>query len=337
MDRDRDRHRAREDRHRSSANSYPDSRNNHHHRSSRSEVERSDRHRSSRHRSPPKQRSRSPRLHSDPNRDRDRKYRDGLIGRDNKTDRERERERRHERIRRHEEDRHHRDRRDRDRRVCKDCWERKERHCNHHHKDRKDRRDEGGDKNKDVIMLSDSDEELQDVEIEDTDEDEEQEIERLRQQRRELLQKLFAVNNDNDASNSGFSSVQNSPKSLKDSTMSPQSAPNEDSQPFNSFEETIEEKRRRVGVSICEEENSKEEEQNGLKNDTDLEPPKVAETAVKKKPVDMFSDADIFADDISSTADSFNTKGIENPALLDNWDDAEGYYSKFGFIIFHQL
>ena len=30
----------------------------------------------------------------------------------------------------------------------------------------------------------------------------------------------------------------------------------------------------------------------------------------------------------------FTTGGNENPALTDNWDDAEGYYSRYSYVCF---
>jgi hypothetical protein len=131
------------------------------------------------------------------------------------------------------------------------------------------------------------------------------------------------INECNEASNSGFSSIQNSP--TKEDTNSYRSISNneeEDSQNLCSFDEIFKNK-----VNI--------EEQ--LRNDTDIEP-KVKPESVKKKAVDMFAETDIFAEEYNSPCDqNFKTSGIENPALNDNWDDAEGYYRKSNFCFNYEL
>jgi serine/threonine-protein kinase PRP4 homolog len=69
--------------------------------------------------------------------------------------------------------------------------------------------------------------------------------------------------------------------------------------------------------------------------DTDLEPKKLTQPVKTKHSVDMFAedDQEIFGDEthaIHGDKPSFYKTGInrayENPALNDNWDDAEGYY-----------
>ncbi|CAG2102286.1 unnamed protein product [Medioppia subpectinata] len=175
-----------------------------------------------------------------------------------------------------------------------------------------------GNKNANQESSSDESNNL-DVDINE-DENEEQEIERRRKQRQELLQKLstdLGKGNDcNDASNSGFSSYQNSPtkeESDKNSDKMSESILDEDSRL-----ETFDEISKRV-----------DETEEELQNDTDLEPSgDQKQESIKRKPVDMFSDIDIFSADYNSPCDQnhFRASGAENPALNDNWDDAEGYY-----------
>lgn len=61
----------------------------------------------------------------------------------------------------------------------------------------------------------------------------------------------------------------------------------------------------------------------------DLEDKKEKEK--QKKQLDMFSEGDMFAENYQSpsTVQRIASRQQDNPNLTDNWDDAEGYYSKF--------
>lgn len=160
-------------------------------------------------------------------------------------------------------------------------------------------------------------ESLDEHHVEESDEDEEAIIERRRKERQELLKKLAAERSPpailNDVSQE---------KSLGSVSL------DEDSQPFGSFEDIIREKRNLL-------------RENEPKPDTDLAPAAdLTEVNAGKKPtdgqpVDMWdifaeSDEGIFGDGSDKKKPSMFRTGInrafENPALRENWDDAEGYY-----------
>ncbi|RWS05742.1 serine/threonine-protein kinase PRP4-like protein [Dinothrombium tinctorium] len=167
-----------------------------------------------------------------------------------------------------------------------------------------------------------SDEENQ-IDIDNNEEeDEDALIERIRKQRLERYKKL-GVTDINEGSNSGFSSPAITPAKKASSVEDTPSSPyiDEDSQPTQLFEDSINEKRKMM-------EADKEPQP-----DTDLISEK--EEPVKQKELDMFAEDDTHnfgkeAHAITSGASNFYRTGInrayENPALNDNWDDAEGYY-----------
>ncbi|RWS28390.1 Serine/threonine-protein kinase PRP4-like protein [Leptotrombidium deliense] len=167
-----------------------------------------------------------------------------------------------------------------------------------------------------------SEDEVIDLEDEKEDEDEEAEIERRRKQRQELLKKL-GVNDVNEASNSGFSSAAPSPTKKSESCENTPCSPfiEEDSQQMGIFEDAVNEKRKLMS-------------ENEPQPDTDLVSDKT-EPVKQRKAMDMFSeeDLDICGDDthavIGGKSNFYRTginRAFENPALNDNWDDAEGYY-----------
>ncbi|CAG2170356.1 unnamed protein product, partial [Oppiella nova] len=238
-------------------------------------------------------------------------------GRDRDRERDRERDRPVRRSRERERDREDRFRgQDRDRERREDDRKRSAKRSASKHYDKYSNESKQMNRNNED---SSSDESTNiDVDINE-DENEEQEIERRRKQRQELMQKLstgLGKSGDNDASNSGFSSYQNSPvkeESDKNSDKLSVSLVDEDSRL-----ETFDEISKRL-----------DETEEELENDTDLEPTSDAKPeSIKRKPVDMFSETDIFSADYNSPCDQnhFRASGAENPALNDNWDDAEGYY-----------
>lgn len=171
----------------------------------------------------------------------------------------------------------------------------------------------------------------QDVDIkEDEEEDDETIIERKRQQRQALLKKLghglvgsregsqVSGVGDQVGGSSGVPSPcgDESQDHKSEAIDSPTTFELEDSQPFGSFEETINEKRRLV---------------NEPKNDTDLESKTDdLKTAKKTSNCDMFAENDEGMFGLDGSAKRYFETGIngalENPALNENWDDAEGYY-----------
>lgn len=156
---------------------------------------------------------------------------------------------------------------------------------------------------------SSSDSEIGDIKMDD-DEDEEKIIEKRRKQREELLKKLGAPSEDSNT----MQSVDSTPV-LKDLV--------EDDVVF------VETPKERAvtptpEVSLTppiEDLNSKIKEQ-------EKEKQKTKDTTAKKGDWDMFAEQDIDSnfDSPSTIVGTANQSSAENPALNDNWDDAEGYY-----------
>lgn len=174
----------------------------------------------------------------------------------------------------------------------------------------KDSLSEGLKQNKDQ---SSSEDEIADIKI-DEEEDEEKIIERRRKQREELLKKLGAPSEDD---SNTMQSVDSTPvlKNIEDDvifleTPKTQKEESRATSPIADIAMTppIEE----LNNKIKEEEQEKEKEK--LKT--------------KKNDWDMFAEQDIDSNFDSPSAIVGTTKqtSAENPALTDNWDDAEGYY-----------
>lgn len=159
---------------------------------------------------------------------------------------------------------------------------------------------------------SSSDSEIGDIKMDD-EEDEEKIIERRRKQREELVKKLGAPSEDSNT----MHSVDSSPilKNIDDDLVlleTPQTrttSPTAEAEPEVSLTPPIEDLNDK----------SKDEEKEKLKT---------KETSVKKNDWDMFAEQDIDSNFESPGAIVGTTKqsSVENPALTDNWDDAEGYY-----------
>ena len=187
------------------------------------------------------------------------------------------------------------------------------------HMDRKRPRE---DRNRtgDVQTIDDSDDNH------DESEDEDAIIERRRKQRQELLKKLGAPVNENSTENSQMSHVHDADSPFvtsisENSLQSPPDMFNEDSIASMTFDEVMAEKRRLANL------------EDEPKNDTDLDTANQATTSLpsseKKKPLmlDMFAEEDngLF-DEVYKAGINKNYEKHSNPALNENWDDAEGYY-----------
>ncbi|GJQ79602.1 hypothetical protein Trydic_g16444 [Trypoxylus dichotomus] len=166
------------------------------------------------------------------------------------------------------------------------------------------------------VHASSSDSDELDIDINDEEEDEQKIIERRRKQREELLKRLGVVSEDSNTA----------------SLLTP---PAESKSEVNTTELSVE----NVNVSAKPKEKSTEESLTppllpsmkvkpsvDAQNDKDK---KVHDKEIKPKTNqwDMFAEQDIFKADTSSPNTVVQRgSGAENPALTDNWDDAEGYY-----------
>lgn len=156
---------------------------------------------------------------------------------------------------------------------------------------------------------SSSDSEIGDIKMDD-EEDEEKIIERRRKQREELLKKLGAPSEDSNT----VQSVDSTPvlKNIVEDDIVLIETPK------------IRAESPTADVSMTppiEDLNSKIKEQ-------EKEKQKSKETSTKKNDWDMFAEQDLDSNFDSPGAIVGTTKqsSAENPALTDNWDDAEGYY-----------
>lgn len=159
-----------------------------------------------------------------------------------------------------------------------------------------------------------------DIEFNEDEDEEEAIIERRRKQRQELLKRLGATQSE-DSNNTNIS------------------ADNEGQSPKIVILENVEVKADNKKEEIDSKQNDidKEGDKSDKKTDESLTPPLLPNMKVKqdqgKKTSgadwDMFADQDIFKEKSNSSPSGLAAqKGttIENPALTDNWDDAEGYY-----------
>ncbi|XP_044257638.1 serine/threonine-protein kinase PRP4 homolog isoform X2 [Tribolium madens] len=160
-------------------------------------------------------------------------------------------------------------------------------------------------------VSSDSDIDVN-IDLVDDEEDEQKIIEKRRKQREELLKRLGGVSEDSNTN----TSLPTSPKEEKESTNDTTTETEKPAQ-----EEKTPEKK--------EEPEPEESHTPPLLPNMKIKPinEKEKETKTKKPNWDMFADQDIFKEDTNSPS-TIITKGsgAENPALTDNWDDAEGYY-----------
>ncbi|XP_035786184.1 serine/threonine-protein kinase PRP4 homolog [Anopheles albimanus] len=185
---------------------------------------------------------------------------------------------------------------------------------------------------------SSSDSEIADIDIDD-EEDEEKIIEKRRKEREALLKKLGAVNED---SNTG-PEVMEPPELRQLSAASAGPASRNESPGNNSQDATIEIEHSdddRSDQSLTppipsERKDLMEQVERKLKEpdaskDLDRqskEPKHTAKENAKRPEWDMFAEQDIDSNfDSPGTVVGGSRQALENPALTDNWDDAEGYY-----------
>lgn len=184
---------------------------------------------------------------------------------------------------------------------------------------------------------SSSDSELGDIDIDD-EEDEEKIIEKRRKQREELLKKLGVTNEDSNPP----------PEAPKAEVVQIKTEPKTDPKHDRSSNHVVKPRKKSEEFFIIDEPSPMDSRKaENLLNDS-LTPP-IPITRVdaddrdesneadkskldKDKQAGKRAEWDMFAEqDIDSNFDSPNTvvankQGNENPALTDNWDDAEGYY-----------
>lgn len=196
----------------------------------------------------------------------------------------------------------------------------RDRHDRYHHKTQ---RSEKQDKFKDSLsegmknkQSESSDSEIN-VDFNEDEEDEEQIIEKRRKQREELLKRLEGNTQSNEDSNTNFSEPSSPQSKIKENF---DSAPSENAEPEQDNHKSNDEGNQ---ISIHSEES--------------LTPPLLPNMKVKNmekkdvKPIkqsnwDMFAEQDSYKANSSPSTIIAKGSGAENPALTDNWDDAEGYY-----------
>lgn len=211
---------------------------------------------------------------------------------------------------------------------------RKSSRCRKHVDKYKDTLSEG---QRDVVVSS-SDSEL-DIDI-DEEEDEEAVIERRRKQREELLKRLQTsedsntatslINNDDSKGNDDCMIVEPEPIEQDDIIPPPQQEPNQQQSVGES------------DIQVIEVQEPKQQEDEPMESLTppllpnmkimNLNNKETPKKELKPKQWDMFAEQDIFKNDTDSPSTLMphnvpgGGDGGENPALTDNWDDAEGYY-----------
>ncbi|KAL1403654.1 hypothetical protein pipiens_005597 [Culex pipiens pipiens] len=223
-------------------------------------------------------------------------------------------------------------------------------------RDRGGRRKPEDDKYKDSLSEglkqqkeSSSDSEIGDIDIDD-EEDEEKIIEKRRKQREELLKKLGANNDD---SNPPPSESHSSPQIVTKQEPPPKSPikplpaskPRKKSNDYFIIEEPSKasDRRRsshndsltppipitRVQTSNAETKKTKAQPSQPASEDDETEDDddqSKQEKSSKRAEWDMFAEQDIDSNFDSPSTVVASKQGAENPALTDNWDDAEGYY-----------
>lgn len=227
-----------------------------------------------------------------------------------------------------ERDRWNRDRRDSSRGRRNSSRDRNPRRYPDKERDRKGKSD--ADKYKDSLSeglkrdkdSSSSESEVADIKM-DEEEDEEKIIERRRKQREELVKKLGAPSEDSNT----MQSVNSTPnlKSIEDDIIFLDS-PKEHSIEKRALTPTIE---ASLTPPIEQHLNSSKVKEQESEDEVDeLGKEKSKGKEAKKGDWDMFAEQDLDSNFDSPSAIVGTTKqsSAENPALTDNWDDAEGYY-----------
>ena len=182
----------------------------------------------------------------------------------------------------------------------------------------RDRKGKDSDKFKDSLSeglkhdkeASSSDSEMGDIKI-DEEEDEEKIIERRRREREELLKKLKVPSEDSNT----MQSVDSTPVLQQDEVI---------------FLETpkTQETSRAVSPDVEASLTPPIEDLNNKIKEQEKEKEKLKVKETKKSEWDMFAEQDIDSnyDSPSTLIGTTKQSTNENPALTDNWDDAEGYY-----------
>ncbi|XP_067648548.1 serine/threonine-protein kinase PRP4 homolog [Eurosta solidaginis] len=225
-----------------------------------------------------------------------------MRGRERERDRERDRDRdRDRRMRSHSRSKFESDRRREERdRQRRDVW-------------RGDDRDRGREKDRyrgslsegqkaDTKETSSEEDGNLDIDINEDEDDEEKIIEMRRKQREELLKKLGGINE--------ISPPEKNTQSRKATSPSLSEANTDDAAPLANRTETQKHATKRDDTN------------------NDMEDDKKAKSGAKEKRPewDMFAEKDVDSNFDSPNAIVLNKIQNENPALTDNWDDAEGYY-----------
>ncbi|ENN77103.1 hypothetical protein D910_10212, partial [Dendroctonus ponderosae] len=295
-------------------------------------------------------------------RDKDRRIKE-LLEKDKQREKERQRDKEHDRMRNRErsrDNRHsnekprdgfHRDLRDYHRYRDNQKWDPRSRDNRERDRDRdrktnterdRKRRDRNRKKGKDHDKFkdslsegqsktkedsSDSDVQIElDIDIID-DEDEEAIIEKRRKEREELMKRLGAGNDDSNTN----SSQQSSPQQEEQKPEPPanieqiKNGSNKDSSDSSKGPTKTHESKASSNSSLEEESLTPPL----LPNMKPKEPEKKTDVkGAKRAEWDMFSEQDVFKHNTNSPSTIVKSKGsgAENPALTDNWDDAEGYY-----------
>lgn len=229
-----------------------------------------------------------------------------------------------------ERDRWNRDRRDSSRNRRDSSRDRNPRRYFDKERDRKGKSD--ADKYKDSLSeglkrdkdSSSSESEIADIKMDD-EEDEEKIIERRRKQREELVKKLGAPSEDSNT----MQSVDSTPnlKSNEDDVIfldSPKDSTIEARPMTPTVEISMTPPIEDLNNKIKDQESDDEVEGEG----EELAKEKFKGKETKKGDWDMFAEQDLDSNFDSPSAIVGTTKqsSAENPALTDNWDDAEGYY-----------
>lgn len=172
---------------------------------------------------------------------------------------------------------------------------------------------------------SSSDSEVADIDIKD-DEDEEKIIETRRKKREELLKKFGANNEDSNPE------IKTEPTQPQNTEKIYQQNPPQKAQDYdNSNGSHTPPLQPELNTSNNKSNNNNNGDVSKPKTSSDDESEKADKTkqikeAVKRPEWDMFADQDVDSNFDSPNTVIANKNQVENPALTDNWDDAEGYY-----------
>lgn len=155
-----------------------------------------------------------------------------------------------------------------------------------------------------------SDEEASlDIDINEDDDDEERIIEMRRKQREELLKKLGTNEQES-----------------RTTSPTPRKSTSYESRSTSPVSSRVDSRQRTPTPTLREKE--EDEEPQDIKSSEPFDANATKNSAVKEKrnDWDMFADQDVDSNFDSPSTIVHSKHQIENPALTDNWDDAEGYY-----------